>query len=53
MGNIRPIYKNKGDKMDPKNYGPITIFSCLGKRFTAVLSERLTKFNEHGKKKEK
>jgi hypothetical protein len=39
MGNIKPIYKNKGDKMDPKNYRPITILSCLGKLFTAVLSE--------------
>ena len=44
MGNIKPIYKNKGDKMDPKNYKPITILSCLGKLFTAVLSERLTKY---------
>ena len=41
---IKPIYKNKGDKMDPKNYRPITILSCLGKLFTAVLSERLTKY---------
>ena len=46
MGNIKPIYKNKGDKMDPKNYRPITILSCLGKLFTAVLSERLTKYSD-------
>jgi hypothetical protein len=46
MGNIKPIYKNKGDKMDPKNYRPITILSCLEKHFTAVLSERLTKYSD-------
>jgi hypothetical protein len=46
MGNIKPIYKNKGDKMDPKNYRPITILSCLGKLFTTVLSERLTKYSD-------
>jgi site-specific DNA-cytosine methylase len=43
---IKPIYKNKGDQMDPKNYKPITILSCLGKLFTAVLSERLTKYSD-------
>jgi hypothetical protein len=32
--------------MDPKNYRPITILSCLGKLFTAVLSERLTKYSD-------
>ena len=41
MGNIKPIYKNKCNKIDPKNYRPITIHSCLGKLFTAVLIERL------------
>jgi hypothetical protein len=34
MGYIKPIYKNKGDKMDPKKYRPITILSCFGKLFT-------------------
>jgi hypothetical protein len=38
--------KNKGDKFDPKNYRPITIVSCLGKLFTAILNERLTEFSE-------
>ena len=46
IGNIKPFFKNKGDKMDPKNYRPITILSCLGKLFTAILSERLTKFSD-------
>jgi hypothetical protein len=31
--------------MNPKNYRPITILSCLGKLFT-VLSERLTKYSD-------
>jgi hypothetical protein len=39
IGMIKPIYKNKGDKFDPKNYRPITIVSCLGKLFTAILNE--------------
>ena len=38
---IKPIYKNKGNPLDPKNFRPITILSCLGKLFTAILNERL------------
>jgi hypothetical protein len=38
---IKPIYKNKGDSSEPKNYRPITILSCLGKLFTSVLCNRL------------
>lgn len=45
-GKIRPIYKNKGDTLDPNNYRPITLLSCLGKLFTAVLNERLNTFLE-------
>jgi hypothetical protein len=37
---IKPIYKNKGDVKDPMNYRPITIISCLGKLFTAILNAR-------------
>jgi hypothetical protein len=45
---IIPIFKNKGDKSDPKNYRPITIVSCFGKLFTSVLNNRLNKFsNQH------
>ena len=45
--NIIPIYKNKGDSNDPKNCLPITIVSCLGKLFTAVLTERLNKYSDN------
>ena len=47
-GIIKPIYKNKGDPLQPENYRPITILSCFGKLFTAVLNSRLNDFlNEH------
>lgn len=46
IGSIVPIFKNKGDKNDPKNYRPITILSCVGKLFTAVLNNRLTEYLE-------
>ena len=45
-GTILPIYKNKGSSANPKNYRPITIVSCFGKRFTSVLNERLQMFSE-------
>ena len=43
-GIIRPIYKNKGDIKNVENFLPITILSCLGKLFTAMLNNRLTEF---------
>ena len=46
IGKIKPIYKNKGDASDPENYRPITLLSCLGKLFTALLSERLNSYVE-------
>ena len=45
-GCIHPIYKNKGDKDNAKNYRPITILSCLGKLFTSVLNSRLNDYLE-------
>ena len=45
-GDIIPIYKNKGNTMEPQNYRPITIVSCMGKLFTAVLNSRLNAFSE-------
>jgi len=45
-GYILPIYKQKGESSTPENYRPITILSCLGKLFTAVLNERLTSFSD-------
>ena len=46
VGIIKPIYKNKGNSKDPKNYRPITILSCLGKLFTSILNNRLTEFSD-------
>jgi hypothetical protein len=37
VGYISPIYKGNGDVQDPDNYRGITILSCFGKLFTAVL----------------
>ena len=42
-GTIMPIYKNKGDINDPDNYRGISILSCFGELFTAILNHRLNK----------
>ncbi len=44
LGQIMPIYKNKGDSTKPENYRPITILSCLGKLFTCILNNRFNCF---------
>lgn len=46
-GIIRPIYKNNGDPKCPENYRPITILSCFGKLFTAVLNLNLNNFLQY------
>ena len=43
---IIPIYK-KGDKTNPDNYRGITLLSCLGKLFTSIINDRITKFVEN------
>ena len=45
-GIIIPIYKNKGESKDPKNYRPITLLSCTSKLFTSILNARLNTFLE-------
>ena len=47
IGNIFPIYMNKGDSKDLKDFRSITIVSCLGKPFTVVLTERLNKYSDN------
>ena len=41
IGKIIPIYKQKGETGDPSNYRSITLLSCMGKLFTAVINNRL------------
>ena len=41
-----PIYKLKGDPLNPENYRPITILSCFGQLFTSILNLRLQQFLE-------
>ena len=40
---ILPIHK-KGSKMNPENYRGISLLSCIGKYFTAILNKRLLTF---------
>ena len=46
LGMIKPIYKNKGSSKDPSNYRPITLISCVGKLFTAILNNRIQSYVE-------
>ena len=47
-GIICPIYKNKGDVNNPDNYSnTVTVLSCFGKLFTAVLNCRLNSYLEN------
>jgi hypothetical protein len=44
VGIITAIYKNKGSRSETENYRGISLLSCLGKFFTAILYNRLLKF---------
>lgn len=42
IGVIVPLYKNnKGNLKDPDNYRGITLLSCIGKLFTALINNRI------------
>ena len=43
---ISPLPKGRGSKNDPNNYRGISLISCIGKLFTALINDRLTKFAE-------
>ena len=43
IGLIMPLYKNKGGQFDPDNYRGITLLSCMGTVFNALIICRLTK----------
>jgi hypothetical protein len=43
IGNIKPIYKNKGNPKLPDKYRHISL-SCLGNLFSSIISNRLNKF---------
>ena len=43
IGLIKPIHK-KGSTDDPDNYRGITLLSCIGKCFTAIINTCLTKY---------
>lgn len=43
VGKIIPLFKCKGSVLDPNNYRGITVLSCLGKLFTGILNNRLSK----------
>ena len=45
-GVILPIYIKTCDPSLPENYRPIIILSCLGKLFTSVINNRITKLVE-------
>ena len=41
---IVPIYKNKGEILNPDNYRSITILRYMGKLFTSVLNNKLNDY---------
>ena len=49
VGNIVPVFK-KGDKGDANNYRGITVLSCIGKLFTRILNNRLSRWVEQENK---
>ena len=47
IGQVKPIYKHKGNPKSPENYRPISLLSCFEKVFTSILNKSL---NTHAEK---
>ena len=41
---IKLFYKKVGEREDPSNYRGISLLSCLGKVFSNLINDRLTRF---------
>lgn len=44
VGKIKPLFKGKGSINQVDNYRGITLVSCVGKLFTAILNERINSY---------
>jgi hypothetical protein len=44
ISNITPIFKNKGDKANVRNYRPISLLCCASKVFEQLLANQLTSY---------
>ena len=43
LAHIVPIYKNKGERSEPRAYRPISLCSCFGKIIERIVNKQLTK----------
>lgn len=46
VGNIKLIFKTKGNPKNPENYRSVTLLSNFGKNFTSIINNQLNTFTE-------